>query len=131
VILPHAKKNALPPGLTLQFACLDFRGKFTDLEGLAEGVRVAQRAGRRVLADRGWVFLSYQRIDSERITPLITELERANHRIWWDRILPPGQDWPRDLARAINDSYAFLACFSAASVARSRSYAYPEIDEAI
>jgi hypothetical protein len=33
--------------------------------------------------------------------------------------------------RAINDSYAFLACFSALSLARSRSYAYPKIDEAI
>ena len=63
------------------------------------------------------VFLAYAREDAETTGRLYDALEAAGFNPWMDtRKLLPGQNWPRAIEGAIENSDFFVACFSGASV---------------
>lgn len=81
----------------------------------------------------GHVFISYVREDSRRVDRLQRKLEAAGIPVWRDTAdLWPGEDWRAKIRRAITDNaLVFVACFSRASLARSKSYQNEELILAI
>lgn len=79
--------------------------------------------------DEGHAFISYVREDSRAIDQLERDLAAAGIKVWRDvRDIWPGDDWKREIRRAIeNDSFAFIACFSANSRARKTTYQWEEL----
>jgi hypothetical protein len=63
------------------------------------------------------VFIAYVREDRELADRLYQTVEAAGFSPWMDtRKLLPGQNWPRAIETAIENSEFFLACFSSSSV---------------
>jgi hypothetical protein len=59
------------------------------------------------------VFLSYSRVDAERVQPLLDELRRLGYRVFFDvQSIDPGQQWKKRLERAIRASRALILCWS-------------------
>ncbi len=81
----------------------------------------------------GHVFISYVHEDSHRVDQLEQTLQAAGIPVWRDTAdLWPGEDWRAKIRHAITDNaLVFIACFSGASLARSRSYQNDEIALAI
>ena len=78
------------------------------------------------------VFLSHVREDAERIERLASGLEARTIKTWIDRQqIKPGQRWKKAIEDAIRSGAFFVACFSKASVARTRSYMNEELQIAI
>lgn len=65
------------------------------------------------------VFIAYAEEDRARAKRLAADLTEAGFRTWMDtsRLLP-GQNWPRAIERAIENSDFFVGCFSGASVGK-------------
>jgi hypothetical protein len=80
-----------------------------------------------------YAFISYVREDGPRIDELQQALETAGIPVWRDTArLSPGEDWRAKIRQAITDgSLVFVACFSRASLGRSRSYQNEELVLAI
>jgi TIR domain len=81
----------------------------------------------------GHAFISYATVDSTRVDQLQEVFEEAGIPVWRDRTnLWPGEDWRIKIRRAItDDTLAFIACFSTASLAREKSYQNEELNLAI
>ncbi len=81
----------------------------------------------------GVAFVSYSRDDSARVDALAAALQAAGVRVWRDTAdLWPGEDWRAQIRAAITrEALVFIACFSAASVARAKSYQNEELALAI
>lgn len=94
------------------------QGKVVEIDGLGtffpdrqRGVRFEPRAAQ--------VFLGYVREDLAAVEQLYDALEQAGFRSWMDvRNLVAGQNWPRAIERAIENSDYFIACFSRNSVSK-------------
>ena len=99
---------------------------------LAPGTRIAP-LGCHVMSERGepagHVFISYVREDSHRVDQLQRTLKAAGIPVWRDTAdLWPGQNWRAEIRRAIRgNALVFIACFSRASLARSKSYQNEEL----
>jgi nucleoside phosphorylase len=81
----------------------------------------------------GRVFLSYTGDDTRSVDELQEMLEAAGVQVWRDIAdLWPGEDWRIRIRKAItNEALVFIACFSARSVARTKSYQNEELTLAI
>jgi hypothetical protein len=81
----------------------------------------------------GHVFISYRREDSARADWLQSALESAGVRVWRDKAdLWPGDDWHLVVRRAIAEgALVFLACFSAKSIVREKSWQNDELTLAV
>jgi hypothetical protein len=80
----------------------------------------------------GHVFISDVTEDSEMVDRLQRDLEKVGITVWRDRSsLGPGDLWKASIRQAIASGAFFLACFSAASRSRSRSYMNEELTLAI
>jgi TIR domain len=80
----------------------------------------------------GHVFISYVTEDSMRVDRLQRDLEKSGITVWRDRSsLGPGDLWKTSIRRAIGSGTFFLACFSAASRKRAKSYMNEELTLAI
>jgi WD40 repeat protein len=81
----------------------------------------------------GHAFISYVREDAHRVDRLQRILEQAGISVWRDTAdLWPGEDWRTKIRYAItDDALVFIACFSEASLARSKSYQNEEFVLAI
>lgn len=79
------------------------------------------------------VFISYVKEDAGQVDRLCDLLEAAQIPYWRDRNdLAPGAPWKQKIREAIrSDSLVFLACFSAQSLAREKSYMNEELTLAI
>ena len=78
------------------------------------------------------VFISYVRQNSDQVDKLAAELRRHGVTVWLDREqLVPGMRWQQAIRKAIRGGDFFLACFSAESVARTRTYQNEELVVAI
>lgn len=79
------------------------------------------------------VFISYVQEDTEQVDRVCGLLEAAQIPYWRDRKdLDPGVPWKQKIREAIqSDSLVFLACFSAQSLAKGRSYMNEELTLAI
>ena len=63
------------------------------------------------------VFIAYAKEDSDVVERLYSTLDAYGLQPWMDtRRLLPGQNWPRAIESAIENSDFFVACFSQASV---------------
>jgi hypothetical protein len=95
------------------------RGLTVEIEGL--GTLLKTEGGGYLFEpqSRPRVFVAYVAEDLKLARRLCASLERARCAAWLDKDkLLPGQNWPRALERAIENSDAFLACFSPRSVAK-------------
>jgi TIR domain-containing protein len=81
----------------------------------------------------GHVFMSYVREDSHHVDQLQEALQAAGIPVWRDTVdLWPGEDWRAKIRHAITDNaLVFIACFSNASLARSKSNQNRELALAI
>jgi hypothetical protein len=80
----------------------------------------------------GHVFISYVTEDSKTVDRLQRDLEKSGITVWRDRSsLGPGDLWKTSIRRAIASGTFFLACFSAASKKRAKSYMNEELTLAI
>jgi TIR domain/SEC-C motif len=93
----------------------------------------AEAAASRRSKVAGHAFISYAREDSHRVDQLQRMLEAVGIPVWRDTTdLGPGEDWRTKVRQAITDNtLAFIACFSRASLARGKSYQNEELTLAI
>ena len=78
------------------------------------------------------VFISYVRENAAIVDKLAAELRQHGVTVWLDREqLMPGMRWQQAIRKAIRSGDYFIACFSAESVARSRTYQNEELVLAI
>jgi hypothetical protein len=95
------------------------RGMTVEIEGL--GMFLPRAGGGYLFEPQGRprVFVAYVAEDLNLARRLCASLERGGCAAWLDKDkLLPGQNWPRALERAIENSDAFLACFSPRSIAK-------------
>jgi hypothetical protein len=65
----------------------------------------------------GQIFLSYARKDAKVVDRLMSRLEAAGYKVWVDRTgIPGGEQWRRQIVRAIENADAFLIALSPHSV---------------
>ena len=77
------------------------------------------------------VFLSYCHDNQAEVAQLRDDLIKAGETVWWDGDILPGQDWKREIRRAMRDSYAVMLCLSDELAQRVQSGVYPEVLSAI
>ena len=84
------------------------------------------------LSRSGHVFISYVSEDSKTVDRLQRSLEKAGIIVWRDRSSLGGGDlWKSSIREAIASGAFFVACFSAASKNRSKSYMNEELTLAV
>jgi ATP/maltotriose-dependent transcriptional regulator MalT len=49
-------------------------------------------------------FVSYSHKDEKRVRPLVAALQSNGHRIWWDRDIPPGCNYQREIEQALSEA---------------------------
>lgn len=77
------------------------------------------------------VFISYAREDASRAERLYMDLRKANIDAWLDtKCLLPGQNWKREISKAIKNSAYFLALISERSV-NKRGVVQKELKQAL
>jgi hypothetical protein len=92
-------------------------GKEVEIEPLGVFYPDPDRGFRFVARPQLRVFLAYVTEDRPSVELLYDELENAGYAPWMDvRKLLPGQNWPRAIEGAIENSDFFIACFSDNSV---------------
>ena len=67
-------------------------------------------------AERLTVFLSYARADQETAQRLVTALQAAGVKLWWDALIEGGAEFAKSIERALADCDAVIVLWSAASV---------------
>ena len=78
------------------------------------------------------VFISYVREDSESVENIARALRACNVDLWLDRNqIKPGVRWADAIRTAITEGTFYMACFSTAYNARTRSYMNEELTLAI
>ncbi|MBI5669304.1 MAG: HEAT repeat domain-containing protein [Chloroflexi bacterium] len=59
------------------------------------------------------IFLSYRSLEAEFALRLATDLKNLGVNLWMDRLdIAPGDDWPKTLQKAVNNSLALIAVIS-------------------
>lgn len=89
------------------------------------------RPERRDTAQNLRVFLCHGKEDKATVRDLHRKLAKVRTQPWLDEInLLPGQEWKVEIAKAISDTDAFLACVSTRSMTRE-GFLHREIREAV
>jgi hypothetical protein len=92
-------------------------GHVVEIDGLGVFHPDSERGCRFEPSTVPRVFIAYAREDAGTAERLYNALEAAGVLPWMDsRKLLPGQNWPRSIENAIENSDFFVACFSSASV---------------
>ena len=92
-------------------------GKAVEIDGLGVFYPDSARGCRFEPRTIPQVFIAYVREDAETVEGIYDALDRAGFAPWMDsRKLLPGQNWPRAIDAAIENSAFFVACFSEHSV---------------
>jgi hypothetical protein len=98
-------------------------GKVVEIDGLGTFYPDAARGLRFEPGIVPQVFVAYVREDEGAARALYSELEAAGFSPWMDVCkLLPGQNWPRSIENAIEDSDFFVACFSENSVCKKGGF---------
>jgi hypothetical protein len=61
-------------------------------------------------------FISYKREDLARIEPLVTDLGRRGHKVWYDRGIPGGAEWDALIEERIRSCQVLVLFLSQAAV---------------
>lgn len=64
-----------------------------------------------------YIFVSYAHKDSNRVFPILEELDRRGYRVWYDDGIAPGSEWPENIAQHLDGCSLTLAFISPASIA--------------
>ncbi|HEV3201781.1 MAG TPA: toll/interleukin-1 receptor domain-containing protein [Bryobacteraceae bacterium] len=92
-------------------------GHIVEIDGLGVFHPDSERGCRFEPSTVPRVFIAYAKEDASLAARLYDALEAAGFLPWMDsRKLLPGQNWPRAIESAIENSDFFVACFSSASV---------------
>lgn len=62
------------------------------------------------------IFLSYSKMDADRIQPLITFLKSNGYTIWWDRSIIAGDSWSATIEAELNKATSVIVVWSENSV---------------
>ena len=113
--------------LTEQLSQLVIRGvaagKTVEIDGLGVFYPDPVRGFRFEPRDLPQVFIAYCKEDIAAAGQLYDALNAAGFSPWMDtRKLLPGQNWPRAIESAIEDSDFFIACFSTNSVRKKGGF---------
>jgi hypothetical protein len=92
-------------------------GNVVEIDGLGVFHPDSERGCRFEPSTVPRVFIAYAKEDADAANRLYDALEAAGFMPWMDsRKLLAGQNWPRSIESAIENSDFFAACFSSASV---------------
>lgn len=95
------------------------RGQAVEIDGLGRFGTTAGGDYEFISQTEPRVFVAYVEEDRALARRLRDAIAAAGCSPWMDKDkLLPGQDWPRAIRRAIEISDAFIACFSASSIAK-------------
>lgn len=64
-----------------------------------------------------YIFVSYAHKDSDRVFPILEELDRRGYRVWYDDGIAPGSEWPENIAQHLDGCSLTLAFVSPSSIA--------------
>ncbi len=64
-----------------------------------------------------FIFVSYAHKDRDHVFPLIQDLYEQGYRIWYDEGIDPGNEWPDEIAHALESASQFLVFVSPHAVA--------------
>jgi len=70
------------------------------------------------------VFISYSRLDHERVSPIAARLAASGYDIWWDKKLQAGQIFVDEIEKQLDSARAVLTAWS--SNARNSTWVYAE-----
>lgn len=70
------------------------------------------------------VFISYSRLDHDRVQPIADRLSSLGYSIWWDKHLRAGQVFVDEIERQLDDARAVLTAWSVN--ARNSTWVYAE-----
>ena len=62
------------------------------------------------------IFLSYDREDVGHARPIAAALEKAGHKVWWDRHIKGGSRYAAEIERALGAADAVVVLWSHQSV---------------
>ena len=65
------------------------------------------------------IFISYSRNDKNRIEKFINTLESYGFKIWWDRKILPGEDFEKEIKKALNEAKCVVVIWSKISVTKN------------
>ena len=98
-------------------------GASIEIDGLGTFLPDARRGFRFISRHRPKVFVAYAQEDAANADRLFMELAEAGFDPWLDRHkLLPGQNWPRSIEQAIQNSDFIVACFSRRSVTKKGGF---------
>ena len=98
-------------------------GKTVEIDGLGVFYPDARRGFRFEPRALPQVFIAYCKEDALLANRLFEDLNRAGFSPWMDvRKLLAGQNWPRAIEAAIENSDFFVACFSGRSVRKKGGF---------
>ncbi|MBQ3489268.1 MAG: toll/interleukin-1 receptor domain-containing protein [Clostridia bacterium] len=63
-----------------------------------------------------YIFVSYAHKDSEKVLPVIEDMQRAGFRVWYDTGIEAGTEWPAYIEESLEKSAVVLAFISTASI---------------
>ena len=63
-----------------------------------------------------YIFVSYAHKDSEKVLPIIENMQHAGFRIWYDTGIEAGTEWPAYIEESLEKSAVVLAFISSASI---------------
>jgi TIR domain len=99
------------------------QGRIVEIEGLGVFYPDAEHGLRFEPAPLAQVFVAYVKEDEALADRLYADLLEAGFNPWMDvRKLLPGQNWPRSIEIAIENSDFFVACFSTRSVRKKGGF---------
>ena len=75
------------------------------------------------------VFVSYSRVNRDRITGVSDALEESGHNVWWDRALVPGDDYAMLIEKEIDAARCCVVAWS--KTARESLWVRAEANEAL
>jgi len=65
--------------------------------------------------DVPYIFISYSHRDAVRVYPEIERIHREGYAIWYDEGIDPGNEWPQEIAKALEGCTLFISFVSANS----------------
>lgn len=62
--------------------------------------------------DENYIFVSYSHMDSDRVLPIIHELQKKGYRVWYDEGIDPGTEWYTFVAKRLKSCGYFIPMVS-------------------